>query len=292
VSGAGGGGDDPRNLVSTDWLAERLRAGDVRVLDATWLMPALKRDARREHEEAHIPGAAYFDIDRIADPDSPLPHMLPDAERFAAEVGALGVGDGDQVVVYDSNGYAASARAWWMFRAFGHDRVAVLDGGLGKWRAEGRPLESGPVRPSPRRFTARFRPELVRDLGAVRANLESRREQVLDARARGRFEGTAPEPRPGLRSGHIPGSLNLPYPDLIDPADGTLLSPDRIRERLAAAGVDPERPAATTCGSGVTAAIVSLALHRVGRADVPVYDGPWTEWGGRPDTPVETGGGS
>ncbi|HET6520751.1 MAG TPA: 3-mercaptopyruvate sulfurtransferase [Geminicoccaceae bacterium] len=282
--------DDPRGLVSTAWLAERLgTGGDLRVLDATWLMPALGRDARREHVEAHIPGAVYFDIDRIADTGSPLPHMLPSADKFAAEVGALGVGDGEQVVVYDGNNYSASARVWWMFRAFGHDRVAVLDGGLARWRAEGRPVETGLVAPRQRRFVARPRPDLVRDLPAVRANLDSRREQVIDARARGRFEGTAPEPRPGLRPGHIPGSLNLPYTDLIDPADGTLLDPDRIRERLAAAGIDPGRPAATTCGSGVTACVVSLALHRIGRDDVPVYDGSWTEWGGRPDTPVETG---
>ena len=285
------GTDDPRGLVGTTWLAECLgdAADDLRVLDATWFLPTVQRDARQEYAAAHIPGAVYFDIDRIADPDSPLPHMLPSAERFAAEVGALGIGDGDQVVVYDNNGFSASARAWWMFRVFGHDRVAVLDGGLGRWRAEGRPVDDQPVTPSPRRFTPRPpRLELVRDLAAMLDNVPSRREQVVDARSRGRFEGTAPEPRPGLRSGRIPGSANLPYNELVAP-DGTMLGPERLRERFAAAGVDPGRPVATTCGSGVSACVLGLALHRIGNPNAAVYDGSWTEWGGRADTPVEAG---
>jgi thiosulfate/3-mercaptopyruvate sulfurtransferase len=273
-------------VVTTEWLAEHLRDEDVRVVDGTWHMPHLGRDARREFTEAHIPGAVFFDIDAIADADTTLPHMLPRPEKFAREVGALGIGDGDQVVVYDTRGVVSAARVWWTFRAFGHDDVAVLDGGLRKWRAEGRPMESGTPSPIGRRLTARLRPALVRDLEDVRGNLATRAAQVLDARSRGRFAGTEPEPRAGLRGGHIPGSLNLPYDELYRP-DGTLRPEAELRDAFAKAGVEPGRPVITSCGSGVTASVLALALHQLGRRDVSVYDGSWSEWGARPDTPVE-----
>jgi thiosulfate/3-mercaptopyruvate sulfurtransferase len=273
-------------VVSTDWLAAHLGDGDLRVVDGSWHMPQLGRDARKEFVAAHIPGAVFFDIDEIADHTTALPHMLPSPEAFAEAVGALGIGDGDGVVVYDSRGVVSAARVWWTFRAFGHEAVAVLDGGLARWRAEQRPVESGMPSPVRRRLSARFRPQLVRGLAEVRANLESRREQVLDARSRGRFAGTEPEPRAGLRGGHIPGSLNLPY-DELHGEGGRLLSVDEIRTRFETAGVDPSKPVITTCGSGVTASVLALGLHLIGRRDVSVYDGSWTEWGGRDDTPVE-----
>jgi thiosulfate/3-mercaptopyruvate sulfurtransferase len=274
-------------LVGTDWLAAGLGDADLRVVDATWYLPHLGRDARAEYLKAHLPGAVYFDIDAIKDTRNPLPHMLPSADAFAQAVGALGIGDGDRVVVYGGRGAIAAARVWWTFRVFGHDAVAVLDGGLAKWRAEGRLLESGPVTPPARRFTPRLGSGLVRDLGAMRGNLATKAEQVLDARSHGRFVGTEPEPRPGLRSGRIPGSLNLPYDRLFRAEDNTLLPPDELRQIFDKAGVDLERPVTTTCGSGVSAAVLALALHRLGRPDVPVYDGSWTEWGGRADTPIE-----
>ncbi len=273
-------------LVTPDWLAANLGRRTVRPLDGSWHMPQLKRDARAEFAQAHIPGAVFFDIDAIADTASPLPHMLPGARKFAECVGALGVGDHDFVVVYDTRGVVSAARVWWTFRAFGHARVAVLDGGLPKWQAEGRAVETGVPAPKPRRFTARLHRSLVRDLAQVRANLASRREQVLDARSHGRFIGTEPEPRPGLRGGHIPASLNLPY-DHLYRKDGTLLPPDDLRRLFEAAGLDPAKPVVTTCGSGVTAAVLALGLHLLGHEKVAVYDGSWTEWGGRNDTPVE-----
>lgn len=273
-------------IVSTEWLAEHLSDPDVHVVDGTWHMPQLKRDARREFTEAHIPGAVFFDIDAIAESDTNLPHMLPSPEKFAREVGALGIGDGDQVVVYDVRGVVSAARVWWTFRAFGHEDVAVLDGGLRQWRAAGRPVESGTPSPISRRLTARLRPALVRDLEAVRANLTSRAAQVIDARSRGRFAGTEPEPRAGLRGGHIPGSLNLPYDELYRP-DGTLRPEPELRDAFSKAGLDPSRPVITSCGSGVTASVLALALHLLGQRDVAVYDGSWSEWGARPDTPVE-----
>lgn len=278
-------------LVSTAWLADELGAADLRVLDGTWHMPQLKRDARREFVEAHIPGAAFFDIDRIADTSVPLPHMLPSPEAFAVGVGVLGIGDGDRVVVYDVRGVISAARVWWTFRAFGHDRVAVLDGGFTKWRAEGRPVESGEPKPTPRRFTARYQRERVRDLTAMRANLTTRREQVLDARSRGRFMGTEPEPRAGLRGGHMPGSLNLPYEELYQ-TDGTFAPPDVLRGAFVKAGVELGQPVVTSCGSGITACVLALGLSLVGKDDVAVYDGSWTEWGGRQDTLVESAAGS
>lgn len=275
-------------LVSTEWLAAHLGDPDLRILDATFYLPHLNRDARAEYRAAHIPGAVYFDIDEVADRESPLPHMLPAPAEFERAAGALGIGDGDRVVVYAARHMIASARVWWTFRAFGHDRVAVLDGGLQAWRAEGRPLAGGaPAAPARHRFTARPRRALVRDLETMRANVDSRREQVLDARSHGRFVGTEPEPRPGLRAGHIPGSASLPYDRLFRPEDGRLLPPDQLRSVFEAAGVDLARPVATTCGSGVSAAVLAVGLHVLGRREASVYDGSWTEWGGRDDTPVE-----
>ncbi len=274
------------SLVTTEWLAQNLGRRDVRVVDGSWHMPQLKRDARAEFAQAHIPGAVFFDIDAIADRRTPLPHMLPRASEFAQAVGRLGIGSRDRVIVYDTRGVTSAARVWWTFRVFGHDAVFVLDGGLPRWRAEGRTVEAGSPTPRPRRFTARLRRSLVRDLAGMRQNVTTRKAQVLDARSRGRFAGTEPEPRAGLRAGHIPGSFNLPYDELYE-KDGTMLPADALRTKFEAAGLDLTRPVVTSCGSGITASVLALGLHVIGRPDVAVYDGSWTEWGGRDDTPVE-----
>jgi thiosulfate/3-mercaptopyruvate sulfurtransferase len=281
-------------LVSTDWLADKLGDADVVVVDATYHLPTAKRDARAEFANAHIPGAGFFDIDGISDKASSLPHMLPSPAEFKQAVEALGIGDASMVVAYDSYGLMSAARAWWMLRIFGHDQVAVLDGGLAKWQREGRMLESGEPAPGPAleggaSFTPRFRPELVRSRQQVLSNVASKTEQVLDARAAGRFKGTEPEPRAGLRSGHIPGSRNLPFTQLLDPTSKTVLPPDELRQRFAAAGIDPAQPIVTSCGSGVTACVLALGLARIGAPDAAVYDGSWSEWGQGSDTPVETG---
>lgn len=277
-------------LVSTDWLADNLDTPRVRIADATYFLPTAGRDAKAEYAERHIPGAQFFDIDDIADGSSDLPHMLPDADTFAAKVGALGIGDGVRVVVYDANGGAmAAARAWWTFRVFGHGDVAVLSGGLQKWLAEGRPVTDEAAVPEPRSFTAVKNPSLVRDAAQLLANLETGAEQVVDARSRERFEGTAPEPREGLRAGHIPGSRNLPYPLLHDAGgDGAMRPAEDIAEAIAAAELDMSRPVVASCGSGVTAAFLAFGFHLLGKDDVAVYDGSWMDWGGREDTPVET----
>lgn len=278
---------NPDALVSTEWLAEHLAAPDVRVVDGSWYLPAMHRDPKAEFAEAHIPGAVYFDIDEIADTGSALPHMLPSPEKFSARVRRLGLGDGVRVVVYDGMGMFSAPRVWWMFRVFGHEDVAVLDGGMRKWRAEGRPVESEAPRPPERHFTARMNSILVRDIEQMRANLALRREQVLDARSAGRFAGTDPEPRPGLRSGHIPGSRNLPVNELCSAETGCILPANKLRARFAKAGIDPSGPIVTTCGSGVSAAALALGLYLIGNRDVAVYDGSWSEWGACVDAPVE-----
>ncbi len=271
-------------LVSAEWLRDAFERPDVVVLDASWHMPATRRDGASEFELGHIPGSAFFSIDGIADPASTLPHMVPTADTFAAAVGALGVGTGDHVVCYATDGIGTAPRAWWMFRLFGHERVSVLDGGLPAWTAAGGTLVKGPARPRPRAFQATFNPARIRDLTAVRANLQAATELVVDARSAGRFAGTEAEPRPGLRGGHIPGSVNVPYQTLLD--GPRMLPPEALRARLEAAGVAGDRPPVFTCGSGVSACTLALGLTLTGRDDWAVYDGSWSEWGGREDVPV------
>lgn len=274
-------------LVSTDWLNGRMGLGNVRVLDGSWYLPAQKRNAREEYEQTHIQGAAFFDIDAIADTTSTLPHMLPRPEAFAKAVGALGISNADTVVVYDGAGIFSAPRVWWTFRVFGHDNVAVLDGGLPKWRREGRPTESGPPKCRTVPFTASYRPELVRDYAAMLHNLQSQEAQVLDARSEGRFRGTEPEPRPGLKSGHIPGSRSLPFQALIDGDSGTMKSPEELEKIFVAAGISPNTEVVMSCGSGLTAAILAFGLYLTGHVDAAVYDGSWSDWGARNNAPVE-----
>ena len=275
------------SLVSTAWLADHLGDPDLRIVDATWYMPNVARTGRQDYTERHIPGAVFWDIDAIADKNTKLPHMLPDAERFAHLMGQLGIGNDTQVVTYDATGVSsAAARAWWTLRAFGHDKVAVLDGGLPKWLAEARPVTPDETKVQPKKFVSRFRPDLVRALEEVRTNIVGRAEQVLDARSAGRFAGTEAEPRPGLRSGHIPGSLSLPHTELWDPKTKTMLPPAELARKFAAANIDVRRPVVASCGSGVTACVLALGVKLLD-GDAAVYDGSWTEWGGRADTPVE-----
>lgn len=275
-------------VVSTHWLAERLDQLDVRVLDASWYLPSSGRNGRAEFLVGHIPGARYFDLDAVSDDRTSLPHMLPTAARFAEYVGMLGVGNDNTIVVYDGSGANLSAgRAWWMFRAFGHDRVAVLDGGSKKWRAEGRAMERGIPRVEPAVFSAKLRPGTVRTMDDVADALRSGAAQVVDMRSHGRFEGSDAEPRPGLPSGHMPGALNLPYPTLVA-ADGTLLPPDELNQRLAAAGLRLDRPIIASCGSGVSACVLLLALDTLGVQGAALYDGSWTEWVTRRGA-IETG---
>ena len=275
-------------LVGTDWLGLRLGQPGIRVVDATWYLPAAGRQGIEDYREGHIPGAAFWDIDAVADPDSSLPHMLPDEPGFAAHMERMGISNDDHVVVYDNVGMMTSPRAWWCLRAFGHDRVSVLDGGMSRWRAEGRPTTAETPPAAPASYAARLDPSLVRSIGDIRDNIETGTSQILDARSAGRFTGAEPEPRPECRPGHIPGSLNLPFGDLIDPETGTFRRGGDLAARFAASGLEAERPVVTSCGSGVTACVLALGLHLLGREDVAVYDGSWSEWGSRDDTPVET----
>ena len=274
-------------LVDTDWLYAHLGAPDIRTIDASWFMPDEGRNAAQEFEKAHIPGSAYFDIDDIADDSSDLPHMVPSAAKFSSRVRRMGLGDGVKIVVYDNNRFFASARVWWMFRLFGHDDVVVLDGGLSKWRSENKPVEDELAQIRERHFTTRQNNFLLRELDQIRQIVTNKGEQIVDTRSAPRFKAEVEEPRQGLRAGHIPGSFNLHYGELLQD-DGTLAPAGKLQRAFAEAGVDLTRPVVTSCGSGVSAAVASLALAVLGRYDVPLYDGSWTEWGSRTDTPIST----
>lgn len=279
--------DDP--LVSTEWLAAHLSDPHVKVLDASFKMPGVLPLPKDDFLAAHIPGAVFFDVDAVSDHSNPLPHMFPGPQQFGRDVGALGIGNADTVVVYDAGGWVAAPRAWWMLLSYGHGNVRVLDGGLKKWRAEGRQVESGEVAPQPATFNASYDPTRVRSREQMIANLATKTEQVIDARAADRFEGRVPEPRPGLRSGHIPGSRNLPYNHLFDAATGAMKPLDDLRKVFAGTGLDMSKPIVTSCGSGVSALVLTLALYRLGVRGTALYDGSWAEWGLPDGPPVATG---
>ena len=280
--------DDPKTLVSTSWLMAHLKDPDLRLLDASWYLPDTARNGREEYNNAHIPGARFFDIDEVSDHRSELPHMVPPVEKFMSRVRAMGVGDGHQIVVYDGAGLFSAARVWWLFQLMGHSDIAVLDGGLPKWQAEGHPTEDMAPVIRDRHMTVRRQNQMVRDVTQVSAAAKLGDYEIIDARAATRFAGTAPEPRAGLRSGHIPGSKNVCYRDLLR-SDNTMKDPDVLRQVFVDAGVDLAKPAITSCGSGVTAAILNLAMQRIGKTNHSLYDGSWSEWGMSPTLPVATG---
>ncbi|MET3840220.1 3-mercaptopyruvate sulfurtransferase [Bradyrhizobium sp. OAE829] len=279
--------DDP--LVSTDWLAAHFDDPKIKIIDASFKMPGILPLPKDDYLASHLPGAVFFDVDAVSDHSNPLPHMFPGAEQFGRDVGGLGIGNGDTVVLYDSGGWVAAPRVWWMFLSFGHQNVRILNGGLKKWRAEGRKVESGEVTPKPATFKATFDPSYTRNIQQMVDNLESRNEQVLDARANERYQGKVPEPRPGLRSGHIPGSLSVPYNQLFDASTGAMKSLEELRAVFVGAGVKLDAPIVTSCGSGVSALVLTLALYRLGVRGSALYDGSWTEWGVQGGPPVATG---
>ena len=274
-----------KTLVTTEWLAAHLDAPDIVVVDGSSYLPAHRRKGHEEYLAAHIPGAVFFDVDAISDKTTTLPHMLPTPEAFSSAMRQLGIGDGATIVVYDGLGLFSAARVWWTFRIFGVRDVYVLDGGFPKWKAEGRPLEFGEIKRTPRHFTARFNPAAVADMSAVKTILADKSAQVVDARSAERFAGTAPEPRPGLPSGHMPGAFNLPYAEIIE--DGRLVEPGRIAAAFAKAGIDTDKPIVTSCGSGLTAAILLLGLDAIGKPPQSLYDGSWTEWAAQPGAAIE-----
>ena len=278
--------EDP--LVSTDWLAEHLQAPDIKLVDASWYLPSEERDPKAEYAAAHIPGAVFFDIDEISADDTDLPHMLPPPAKFASRAMKLGLGDGARIVVYDGWGVRAAARVWWTLRVMGHEDVVVLDGGLPKWIAEGRPVTDRIPEAQKRHFTVRLANDLVRDRSQVARSLETKREQVVDARPAARFRGEAAEPRPGLKAGHMPGAFNVPMSEMLAP-NGVMKSKEALAEVFAQAGVDVKKPIVTSCGSGITACVLALGLARLGRWRTAVYDGSWAEWGGADGAPVVTG---
>jgi thiosulfate/3-mercaptopyruvate sulfurtransferase len=273
-------------LVSTEWLASHLNDPNLVVVDGSWHLPTSGRNGQAEYLAAHIPGAVFFDIDKIADTSSGLPHMLPKSGAFGAAVGALGIGDGMTIVVYDGSGLFSAPRVWWTLRAFGAKNVRILDGGFPMWQAEGRPVVAGSASPAPKTFTALLDSAVVASIEEVARKLEDGSAQVVDARPADRFRGEAPEPRPGVRPGHIPGSRNLPFPEVVK--DGKLATPETIRSAFNAAGVDPAKPTITSCGSGVSAAILWLALESINQPPVAIYDGSWAEWGAS-DMPLAIG---
>lgn len=280
--------DDPKTLVSTAWLEAHLKDPDLRILDASWYLPDAGRDAKAEYAAAHIPAARFFDIEEISDKRSGLPHMAPPPEMFISRMRAMGVGDGHQVVVYDGSGLFSAARVWWTFRLMGKVDVAVLDGGFPKWQTEGRPVEDMPPMVRDRHITVQRQAHLVRDVTQVAAAAKLGDHAIIDARPPSRFNGDEPEPRAGLRAGHIPGAVNVPYKTLLNP-DSTMKDPESLRAAFTAAGVDLKKPAITSCGSGVTAAVLSLALERIGKHDHSLYDGSWAEWGMYGDLKVAKG---
>ena len=274
-------------IVTSEWLLKKYKLKNISIIDGSWHLPSLNRNAEKEFLNQHIPTSVFFDIDRIADINNTLPHMVPSEADFAKYVSALGITNNQHIIVYDATGIGSAARVWWMFRLFGHDHISVLDGGLPAWKSLG-PVSSGETSPAPTNFNANFDRSLVRTLKQMQENLSSKQDQVLDARSRGRFNGIEPEPRKGLRSGHIPHSHNLPFTEIYDPDTKLLLNEPRLSELFMSAGIKTEKPTVTSCGSGVTACNLALALYILGNTNVAIYDGSWTEWGGQTNTPVDS----